>query len=101
MEKLLGMGVENLLCGHDYDRVGYRIFGKDAVRETLDRCLALTVSYQKFVDRELAAGNADPVEIAAKLIRKAGCGMPAYLFMAVWSVTEHIRLSEITLKPFL
>ena len=68
VEKLLDLGAENLLCGHNYDCLGYRILWKDAVREVLCRCLARTVVYQKFVDRELAAGNSDPVAITGKLI---------------------------------
>ena len=93
--KLLNGDVENLLCGHDYDKLGYLICGKDAVARALQECLALTELYQGFVDAELSAGNTDPATIAAKLIAEHGCGVPNYLFMSVYTVCEHIRHSTV------
>ena len=95
VRKLLNGDVENLLCGHDYDKLGYLICGKDAVARALQGCLALTELYQKFVDAELSAGNTDPAKIAEKLIAQHGCGVPNYLFMSVYSVCEHIRHSTV------
>ena len=93
--KLLDSDVENILCGHNYDQLGYFVSGKEASDAALRRCLARTEFYQKFVDGELSAGNTDPKEIAEELIRQHGCGVPSYLFMAVYTVCEHIRHSAI------
>lgn len=101
VHKLIDAELDNLLCGHDYDGIGYLVCGKDAVRDALLRCLALTVFYQEFIDAELASGNDDPVAIAEKLIRTHGCGMPSYLFMSVYTVCEHIRLSTVRLSRYL
>lgn len=95
VQKLLNGDVENLLCGHDYDKLGYLICGKEAVTRALEGCLALTELYQSFVDAELSAGNTDPATIAVKLIREHGCGVPNYLFMSVYTVCEHIRHSTV------
>lgn len=95
VQKLLDSDVENLLCGHDYDKLGYLILGKEAVNRALGECLAMTELYQSFVDEELRAGNTDPATIAAKLIQEHGCGVPNYLFMSVYTVCEHIRHSTV------
>ncbi len=98
VQKLLDADVENLMCGHDYDKLGYLICGKDAVTSALGECLARTELYQSFVDAELASGNADPATIAERLIAKHGCGVPNYLFMSVYTVCEHIRHSTVSEK---
>lgn len=95
VRKLLASDVENLLCGHDYDRLGYWLCGKSAVDSALEECLSLTEFYQQFVDNELSSGNTDPVKIAEKLIKEHGCGVPNYLFMSVYTVCEHIKASKV------
>lgn len=95
VRKLLNGDVENLLCGHDYDMLGYLICGKDAVANALGVCLERTELYQRFVDAELSVGNTDPATIASKLITEHGCGTPNYLFMSVYTVCEHIRHSTV------
>ena len=95
VQKLVNAGIENLLCGHDYDHIGYWISGKEAVNKALTECLSLTDFYQKFVDNELTSGNSDPVKIAEKLIKTHGCGIPNYLFMSVYTVCEHIKHSTV------
>ena len=101
VNKLLGMDIEHILCGHEYDRIGWFISGADAVKHALRTCLARTLFYQQYVDSELSRGNTDPKEIAQKLIREHGCGMPGHLFMAVYTVCEHIRLSEQNLNSYI
>lgn len=98
LRKLLDSDVENILCGHNYDQIGYWVSGKEAATAALQRCLLRTEFYQKFVDNELSAGNSDPEKIAEKLIRQHGCGVPNYLFMAVYTVCEHIRHSSLKLE---
>ncbi len=95
LRKLLFADIENVLCGHDYDRLGYWISGKEAVKAALQRCFSITDFYQQFVDAELSLGNTEPKEIAEKLISQYGCGTPNYLFMAVYTVCEHIKHSQI------
>lgn len=95
LSKLLGMEIEACLCGHDYDKLGYLIQGKEAVQKALKSCLAITFFYQKYIDHALKKGMTEPKEIAEKLIRDHGCGMPAYLFMAVYTVCAHKDLYEV------
>lgn len=95
VQKLLDAELDNILCGHDYDGIGYWINGKEEVKKALTKCMELTSFYQKFVDDELANGNSDPVKIAEKLIKTHGCGVPNYLFMSVYTVCEHIEHSKV------
>lgn len=91
IKKLLDSDVENILCGHDYDKLGYWMSGRENTRAALQKCLSLTDFYQQFVDSELSAGNTDVTKIAEKLVRQHGCGIPNYLFMAVYTVSEHVK----------
>jgi len=102
VNKLMGMEIENLLCGHEYDSIGFFIRGREAVAQALKTCFAVTFFYQQYVDRALSAGMSKPADIAQALIREHGCGMPEHLFMAVYTVCEHIRLSNrnLTEKEF-
>ena len=88
LEKLMALPVRRILCGHDYDGIGCRIEGEAAVREALEYCAERVRTYGAFVNthREEA-----PAVIAEKLIEKEGCGMPEYLFMALYTVTEHLK----------
>ena len=95
VEKLMNLNIENILCGHDYDKLGFLISGKDAVKSALKECILVTEFYQQFVDKELSFKNTDPKEIAEKLIREHGCGVPNFLFMAVYTVCEHIKYSNV------
>ena len=91
MKKLLSLGAENIICGHEYDRIGDVILGADRVKEALTLSLQLTDVYQDYVDRKLSAGQTDPGQIATDMIGDLGCAMPPVIFMAVYTVTNHIE----------
>ena len=90
MEKLLALGAENIICGHDYDKIGSVIRGTENVEKALRLCLDITDTYQEYVDKKLDAGITNAGEIAVDMINDIGCGMPPKLFMAVYTVTGHI-----------
>lgn len=94
LRKLMAMDIENILCGHAYDGIGYWIQGKEECRNALKLCLDKTGQYQEYVDRCVEAGITSPGVIAKKMIQEIGCGMPDYLFMAVFTVTEHLKESR-------
>ena len=94
LNRLLKEDIENIICGHDYDRIGSIIKGKENVKKALELSYEITNIYQKYVDNQLALGNRDDGDIAVKMINDLGCGMPPKLFMAVYTVNEHINKSE-------
>ncbi len=85
LDKLEGMNIEHVLCGHDYDGIGYV---SDAPQTVLSYCRSRVETYGAFVKEHK---NKAPAEIAQALIEKHGCGMPERLFMALYTVTEHLK----------
>lgn len=85
LDKLERLPIQNILCGHDYDGIGYWITDKNAA---LAYCLQRVQVYDRFVQENR---QSDPVQIAQKLINTHGCGMPEHLFMALYTVTEHLK----------
>lgn len=88
LEKLNTLPIRNILCGHDYVGIGYWMEGQTQVRKALDYCRERVTAYHTFIREHKAL---PPVEIALALIRELGCGMPEYLFMALYTVTEHLK----------
>ena len=91
LDKLMGMDIDNILCGHDYEGIGYLICGKENVKKTLEICCEYVKDYDGFIRDCLNNGCTEPAQIAVKLINEKGCGMPERLFMALYTVTEHIN----------
>lgn len=91
LKKLANLPIKNILCGHDYEGIGYRIAGKDAVSKALAYCKERVEVYDAFI-RQRKHLPADL--IATVLIQELGCGMPEHLFMALYTVTQHLQQGE-------
>jgi len=91
LRKLQPLSIQNILCGHDYAGIGYWMEGESQVKTAFTYCQERVEAYDRFIrgkkDRE-------PAVIAVDLIRELGCGMPAHLFMALYTVTEHLKNYE-------
>ena len=88
MDKLENLPIRNILCGHDYEGIGYWMEGEAQVKEALAYCRERVSTYDRFIrDRK----DRESVEIAKELIETLGCGMPEHLFMALYTVTEHLN----------
>lgn len=86
--KLETMSIRNILCGHDYKGIGYWMEGEAEVKKALAYCRERVEAYDRFI-RERK--EQEPAEIAVSLINELGCGMPEHLFMALYTVTEHLN----------
>lgn len=94
LEKLKGMDIQNLVCGHDYDGIGYIVKGRDAVSLSLKYCCDRIDLYESKIKEYISMGlpvEEEPVTIARKLIGEVGCGMPDSLFLALHTVSEHLN----------
>lgn len=96
LQKLQQMPIENIICGHDYDEIGWNISGAEAANKALQCCRNAVERYHDFVLRQYQAGKTDPVELALELIRTHGCAMPEKLFLALYTVTQHLEKIERT-----
>lgn len=83
--------LKTVLLGHDYDGIGYLVSGEDAVKDALGYASERVRVYHRFVAAHREEAMPD---IAVKLIEKEGCGMPERLFMALYTVREHLKLLE-------
>ena len=92
--RLLGMDVEAILCGHDYDGIGWLIQGKFQAKAALNKCLAYLEQYHSFLAKRYRAGERDQAKLALELIDTLGCGRPERLFMALYTVEQHIMRLE-------
>lgn len=88
LEKMSALPVKAILCGHDYDGIGWYIEGENAVAEAFGYCKKRIEVYGSFI---ASHSDEDPAVIAEKLIKSVGCGMPPHLFMALYTVTEHLK----------
>ena len=91
LQKLQQMPIENIICGHDYDEIGWNISGAEVVSKALQCCRSAVERYHDFILRQYQAGISDPVELALALIRTHGCAMPEKLFLALYTVTQHLE----------
>lgn len=85
LDKLEKTDIQNILCGHDYDGIGYI---SDEPKKVLAYCRSRVEAYGTFVEEHK---NDEPAKIAEALIETHGCGTPERLFMALYTVTEHIK----------
>ena len=88
LNKLDKVPIKNILCGHDYEGIGYWMEGEDAVRTALSYCRERVNTYHRFI---MERKDQAPAHIATALIQELGCGMPEHLFMAMYTVTEHLN----------
>lgn len=91
LEKLQRFEIHNIVCGHEYDGIGWNISGAEASGRALQYCFGAVQKYHEFILRKYEAGIIDPVEIALELIRAHGCAMPERLFLALYTVTQHLE----------
>jgi hypothetical protein len=94
LEKLSALHLENMVCGHDYDGIGTVIKGAEEVSAALKYCKDRVELYDSKIKEYMASGMSvedEPVAMALKLIGEVGCGMPDQLFLALHTVSEHLK----------
>ena len=91
LRRLLQVGAEAILCGHDYEGLGWWIQGRNQVVDALNDCAAWVERYDGFLKQYRKAGVTDPVALAEALIDHLGCGRPQRLFMALYTVEQHLN----------
>ncbi len=94
LAKLSESGIRNLVCAHDYDGIGCVVKGAEAVGEALQYSAERIDLYDRKIKEYVAAGvpvEEEPVSLALRLIGEVGCGMPDALFLALHTVSEHLK----------
>ena len=94
LKKLSAARFDNIVCGHDYDGIGCVIKGATAVSGAIQYSNDRVNLYDSKVKAYIASGipvEEEPVSLARKLIGEVGCGMPEHLFLALHTVSEHLK----------
>ena len=94
LAKLADAKIENLVCGHDYDGIVSVVRGRDAVAAAIRYSEERVRLYGERIAAYVKAGvpvEKEPVSLARKLIAEVGCGMPEKLFLALHTVSEHLK----------
>lgn len=91
LRKLSTLNVENIILGHEYDGIGDFIIGKENVKAALEYCAEIPRKYEARISSYLSEGLTDPARIAVRLIEEIGCGMPEKLFLALYTVHNHLE----------
>ena len=94
LAKVSAESLTNIVCGHDYDGIGSVVMGRAAVAEALRFCADRVKVYGARIAAYVKEGvpvEEEPVSLAKRLIRDEGCGMPEKLFLALHTVSEHLR----------
>lgn len=94
LAKLAKENIENIVCGHDYDGIGSVLRGKANVTAALRYSEERVKLYAERIAAYLKDGvpvESEPVALSEKLIREVGCGIPEKLFLALHTVSEHLK----------
>ena len=94
LAKLEGERIANIVCGHDYDGIGSVVRGREAVAGALRYSAERVALYGERIAAYVKEGvpvEEEPVSLARRLIGEVGCGMPEALFLALHTVSEHLR----------
>ena len=91
LRKLRLMDIYGMILGHEYAGIGDVIKGRDKVVYALDLCLEYVRTYHKTIKDMKALGAYSIPDMAKTLINLCGCGTPEKLFLALYTVTEHLE----------
>ena len=94
LAKLKAEPIENLVLGHDYDGIGsvVRVCSEvaTAIRYSEERVARYGERIAAYVKEGVPVED-EPVALARRLICEEGCGMPDALFLALHTVSEHLK----------
>lgn len=82
---------ETLVAGHDFLPGGAVVHGREKVTAYLNKCFNLTEHYDILVKKIRSSGTTELDEIAVRLIRELGGEPPKFLFLAMYTTSEHIK----------
>lgn len=94
LAKLERENIENIVCGHDYDGIGSVMRGRKAVSSAIrysEECVKLYGERLETYVREKIPVEDEPISLAVRLIEEVGCGIPEKFFLALHTVSEHLK----------
>ena len=90
IRKLQTLDLKKIVCGHPFNPLGAIADGESACREYLKECLALVGKYDDFI-RSFYSRRQEIHACARALIRTLHGKEPEHLFLALYTVSEHLK----------
>ncbi len=94
LKRLSAMKLEHLLTAHDYAPYGFRASGTEEIRRYLHACEVVPEIYGTLVRRAMEQGVSDIAEITRRVIHQVGAEQPEKMFLAMYSIDQHMREVE-------
>lgn len=91
LDKLMNMDICNIISAHPYLFTGEMAIGKRESVVYMEKCRQITEIYDKYISDRLDEGVKNPETLAKGLIAYMGNEMPAWLFLALFTVNAHIQ----------
>ena len=91
LKKLRMIDANGIVLGHEYSGLGEVVRGREKVLYALDVCLEYVKEYHKQIKQMYAMNCMNTVDITKMLISIMGCGTPENLFLALYTVNEHLQ----------
>ncbi len=89
--RLQTLKIDNIITGHPYEPCGSSAIGTEKSAAYLRKCLYLTDTYDILIREIKRTGISEPAQIAVQLIERLGGNLPEYLFLALYTVCEHLK----------
>lgn len=94
LQRLLALGVQNIICGHPYLPLGEVALGETASRAFLAACLGCYEHDRGFVTGMAAAGTEDVLTIAQALVASVGGVEPQKMFLPMHTVAAYLKAAR-------
>ena len=94
LAKLAKEDFENIVCGHEYAGIGSIVRGREAVdaaiRYSMERVALYGDRLAAYVKEGMPVED-EPLSLTVRLIEEVGCGVPEKFFLALHTVSEHLK----------
>lgn len=94
MKKLQKESISTIITGHPYLPWDSAVLRNEKAANCLKNALEITDLYDKIIGSAMQTGERDSAKLAEHLIHTIGGQMPEYLFLALYTVTEHRKNRE-------
>ena len=91
LDRLEALAPQHILAGHPYEPDVCQVDGEAACRESLRLCRTYMDRYSAFIKARCEAGERDPAALAEALIREMNVTRPGFLFLPMFTVTQHMK----------
>lgn len=94
LHRLLGLPVQNIVCGHPYLPLGELAIGEREARRFLATCIGCYEHDRGLIAGMASAGVTDPLAVARALVAQVGGAEPEKMFLPMHTVAAYQEAAE-------